>query len=128
MLPTIFATFAFCFILERLVPGWPLPHVRTWPLRVLIINFLQLGVVLVAGVTWERWFSSASLFHLSAHVSPTVGGIVAYIIATFVFYWWHRWRHEKDWLWRYFHQIHHSPQRLEVITSFYKHPDRKSVV
>ena len=122
MLPTIFATFAFCFILERLVPGWPLPHVRTWPLRVLIINFLQLGVVLVAGVTWERWFSSASLFHLSAHVSPTVGGIVAYIIATFVFYWWHRWRHETDWLWRYFHQIHHSPQRLEVITSFYKHP------
>lgn len=25
-------------------------------------------------------------------------------------------------LWRGFHQIHHSPQRLEVITSFYKHP------
>ena len=25
-------------------------------------------------------------------------------------------------LWRLFHQIHHSPQRIEVITSFYKHP------
>ncbi len=50
------------------------------------------------------------------------GGICAYFIATFVFYWWHRWRHELDVLWRLFHQIHHSPQRLEVITSFYKHP------
>jgi sterol desaturase/sphingolipid hydroxylase (fatty acid hydroxylase superfamily) len=27
-----------------------------------------------------------------------------------------------DALWLMFHQIHHSPQRIEVITSFYKHP------
>lgn len=39
-----------------------------------------------------------------------------------VFYWWHRWRHESDVLWVGFHQIHHSPQRIEAITSFYKHP------
>jgi sterol desaturase/sphingolipid hydroxylase (fatty acid hydroxylase superfamily) len=25
-------------------------------------------------------------------------------------------------LWRVFHQVHHSPQRIEIITSFYKHP------
>src|SRR5262249_29330915 len=49
-------------------------------------------------------------------------GVVAYLIATFVFYWWHRWRHEVPLLWRLFHQIHHSPRRIEVITSFYKHP------
>lgn len=122
MLTTIFAVFAFCFLLERLVPGWQLPKVRTWPLRVLLINGVQLGVVLLAGVTWERWLSSASVFHLSDHVSPAVGGMIAYFIATFVFYWWHRSRHEYQFLWRGFHQIHHSPQRLEVITSFYKHP------
>jgi sterol desaturase/sphingolipid hydroxylase (fatty acid hydroxylase superfamily) len=122
MLPTIFAAFAFCFILERLTPGWSLPHVRSWPWRVLIVNGIQLGVVLLAGFTWERWLSSISLFHLSRHVSPLAGGLIAYFIATFVFYWWHRWRHESNLLWRGFHQIHHSPKRLEVITSFYKHP------
>ena len=122
MFITILGVFAACFILERLFPGWPLPHVRTWPLRVLLINGIQLGIVLLAGVTWEVWLSSASIFHLSEHLSPTVGGLIAYFIATFVFYWWHRWRHEHDILWRLFHQIHHSPQRLEVITSFYKHP------
>ena len=42
--------------------------------------------------------------------------------AGYVCYWWRRWRHESSLLWRIFHQIHHSPQRLEVITSFYKHP------
>lgn len=122
MLTTIIAVFAFCLVLERVVPGWSLPQVRTWPLRVLLINGVQLSVILLAGATWERWLSSASVFHLSAHVSPAVGGLIAYFVATFVFYWWHRWRHEYSFLWRGFHQIHHSPQRLEVITSFYKHP------
>lgn len=121
VLPLILCVFAFCFVLERLAPGWRLPQVRTWPLRVLAVNALQLGVVLLAGVSWERWLAGASVFEL-ARLPPLVGGATAYFIATFVFYWWHRWRHESPLLWRLFHQIHHSPQRIEVITSFYKHP------
>ena len=127
MLPTIFAAFVFCFLLERARPGWRLPAVRGWWWRVLAINGAQLAIVVVAGFTWERWAARASLLHLSAHVGPALGGLIAYFIATFVFYWWHRARHESDVLWRFFHQIHHSPQRLEVITSFYKHPIEMAV-
>ena len=127
MLPTIFAAFVFCFLLERARPGWRLPAVRGWWWRVLAINGAQLAIVVVAGFTWERWAARASLLHLSEHVGPALGGLIAYFIATFVFYWWHRARHESDLLWRFFHQIHHSPQRLEVITSFYKHPIEMTV-
>ncbi|RKP48201.1 sterol desaturase family protein [Trinickia fusca] len=122
MIAIAFLVIACCFLVERLIPGWPLPKVRHWPARVLLINGIQIAVVLLAGVSWERWLASWSLFHLSRHVPPVVGAVLAYFVATFVFYWWHRWRHESDLLWRVFHQIHHSPQRLEVITSFYKHP------
>jgi sterol desaturase/sphingolipid hydroxylase (fatty acid hydroxylase superfamily) len=122
MIIYLLGVFVFCFVLERVIPGWPLPHVRTWPTRVVAVNLVQIAIVLLAGVTWEKWLSSASLFKLESHVSPAVGGLIAYFIATFIFYWWHRWRHESDVLWKMFHQIHHSPQRLEVITSFYKHP------
>jgi sterol desaturase/sphingolipid hydroxylase (fatty acid hydroxylase superfamily) len=122
MLPFILAAFAFCFVLERSIPGWTLPKVATWSVRVLVVNLIQLGVVLLAGLTWERWLSSWSVLELSSHVGPLLGGFIAYFVATFIFYWWHRWRHEVDFLWLGFHQIHHSPQRLEVITSFYKHP------
>ena len=122
MLGWIIAAFVFCFVLERAAPGWTLPKVRTWPLRVLAINAVQLGIVLLAGLSWERWCRGHALLDLGDHIGPTAGGALAYFIATFVFYWWHRWRHESGWLWRHFHQIHHSPQRLEVITSFYKHP------
>jgi sterol desaturase/sphingolipid hydroxylase (fatty acid hydroxylase superfamily) len=118
----IFIVFGFCFLIERLKPGWKLPEVPTWTIRVLAINFVQLGVVIVAGYSWEIWLAKVSLFQLSDYVNPFFGGLIAYFIATFIFYWWHRWRHQYDFLWTRFHQIHHSAQRLEVITSFYKHP------
>ncbi|MGZ7030864.1 MAG: sterol desaturase family protein [Thermoanaerobaculia bacterium] len=122
MLVPILVIFAACFLLERLTPGWKLPAVETWPIRVILVNAAQLGVVLLAGLTWERWLSSRSVFHLRDTLTGWPGGLLAYFIATFVFYWWHRARHESDVLWRLFHQVHHSPQRIEVITSFYKHP------
>ncbi|WP_211829389.1 sterol desaturase family protein [Kistimonas asteriae] len=122
MLIELIIIMAGCLLIERLFVGWKLPEIKTWPVRVLILNAVQLGVVLLAGVTWEAWLSSWSIFRLSHYVSPAVGGVIAYFIATFVFYWWHRWRHESDFLWVTFHQIHHSPRRLEVLTSFYKHP------
>ena len=61
MLSIILSVFVFCFVLERIIPGWRLPKVRTWPLRVLVINAVQLGVVLLAGVTWERGRKSTRL-------------------------------------------------------------------
>ena len=54
-----------------------LPAVRTWPVRVVLVNLVQLSVVLLAGMTWERWLSSRSVFELSQHVSPLAGGMIA---------------------------------------------------
>ena len=73
MLAHLFAVAIGCFCLEKLLPGWRLPAVRTWPVRVVLVNLVQLGVVLLAGVTWERWLSSRSVFELSQHVSPLAG-------------------------------------------------------
>ena len=122
LLIIIVAIFGVCFVVERLAPGWKLPPVPTWTLRVLSVNFIQLGVVILAGLTWEKWLLAHSLFHLSEHMGPLTGGVLAYFLATFLSYWWHRWRHSVNFLWTHFHQVHHSAQRVEVITTFYKHP------
>jgi hypothetical protein len=82
----IFIVFGGCFIFERLKPGWKLPDVPTWTIRVLAVNFVQLGVVTLAGFTWEKWLSKFSIFNLSDYVNPFLGGIIAYFIATFIFY------------------------------------------
>ena len=124
MLPFIFAAFVFCFVLERARPGWRLPaRARLVVARPRHQRRAARRSSSSPASRWERWASHASLLHLSRpRRRRRAGGLIAYFIATFIFYWWHRARHESDLLWRLFHQIHHSPQRLEVITSFYKHP------
>jgi len=76
MVATTLSIFAFCLILERIFCGWKLPTVKTWHLRVIIINVIQLGVVTLAGLSWEKWLSSFSLFHLSLYVNPWPGGFI----------------------------------------------------
>lgn len=118
----IFAAAAFFITLERLRPGRELPMPAGWWFRAAALNVAQLAIVIVAGLTWNRWFAGVSVARMSEHVVPVAEGAIAWFIGTFVFYWWHRARHASDWLWRVFHQVHHSPARIEAITSFYKHP------
>ena len=110
-------------LLERLFPDQQLPESPSWWLRAIGFNLAQLLAVIVGGISWDHWLQQASLFSLSAEVAePVLQGVIGYGVITFVYYWWHRFRHQSDFLWRVFHQVHHSPARIEVITSFYKHP------
>jgi sterol desaturase/sphingolipid hydroxylase (fatty acid hydroxylase superfamily) len=108
--------------LERLRPGWTLPRAPSWLPRAIAANAAQLGVVVIAGLTWDRWLRARSLVHLGDHLGPWSSGAIAYVVSTFVYYWWHRARHASRLLWLGFHQLHHSPERIEILTSFYKHP------
>lgn len=117
----VFAAALAMLAIERLAPGRHWPEVRGWWPRALALNAVQVGAVWLAGVTWDGWF--ARLRPWSADGLGRLGGALAgYLAITFVYYWWHRWRHEVPWLWRWLHQVHHSPQRIEIVTSFYKHP------
>jgi len=110
----------FFILLERVIPDQNLPEVKGWWTRVIIINAFQLGVLYLGSISWDIWLQKFSVFNLN--LNPILGGFIAYLITTFVFYWWHRWRHTINLFWLLFHQVHHSPQRIETITSFYKHP------
>ncbi|MEO1174873.1 MAG: sterol desaturase family protein, partial [Myxococcota bacterium] len=107
--------------LERVFPDRDLPPVPGWWVRCIGFNVLQALVVLGGGALWDHGFRTLSVFDLQ-HLPVLGQGAVGYLIATFVFYVWHRARHEVRPLWRLFHQMHHSPTRLETLTSFYKHP------
>lgn len=121
MLYPIIAVGIFLIVLERIIPDQKLPHVDGCWMRVVIINILQLGVVFLATFTWDKWFLDWRFFELLV-LPDFLGGFLSYLGVTFVFYWWHRFRHDINFFWLAFHQIHHSPSRIETITSFYKHP------
>ncbi len=113
---------AVLMIVTELLAGarrWP--AVASWWARAVMLNAVQVAVALVAGWSWESTMSGWRPWSLEA--LPVWGQVaLGYVAITFVYYWWHRWRHEVRWLWRGLHQLHHSPSRIEIVTSFYKHP------
>jgi sterol desaturase/sphingolipid hydroxylase (fatty acid hydroxylase superfamily) len=122
LIPLIVASVAVgMMIFEAARPGRSWPQVAGWWLRAALLNGIEVGSVYLAGVTWDRWFAEYRPWSADG-LGVAGGALVGYLAITFFYYWWHRWRHQSDFLWRWFHQVHHSPQRIEVITSFYKHP------
>jgi sterol desaturase/sphingolipid hydroxylase (fatty acid hydroxylase superfamily) len=115
------------FVIERCWPAAALPRVRAWWPRVVLVNLVQVGVLMVAGATWDRWLQGVSVISLREAWGQSPGGLLAqgsfaYFVSTLIYYGWHRVRHESRWFWRLCHQLHHSPARIELVTSFYKHP------
>jgi sterol desaturase/sphingolipid hydroxylase (fatty acid hydroxylase superfamily) len=122
-LPTIITIFATLFFLlfERIKPGRILPKIKNWYYMALMINVIQLIITLLTARLWIEIFGEISLFKIRNWQSEILQGFFGWLIGTFFFYWWHRVRHMKG-FWLIFHQLHHSPSRIEAVTSFYKHP------
>lgn len=122
-LPSILVVVITCLFLalERLAPGRELPHCRGWYGRALLVNGFQLLITLATAHVWVGLLGDVSIFKLSEWDMPVAEGLVGWLVGSFFFYWWHRIRH-ADGFWLIFHQLHHSPSRIEALTSFYKHP------
>jgi sterol desaturase/sphingolipid hydroxylase (fatty acid hydroxylase superfamily) len=109
------------FAIERIRPDRELPHSRGWYGRAIAINVAQLALIGLGGLTWNRYFRDHASLRWGNWSTPVDEGFIYWIAGTFAFYWWHRLRHAKG-FWLTFHQVHHSPSRIEVLRSFYKHP------
>jgi sterol desaturase/sphingolipid hydroxylase (fatty acid hydroxylase superfamily) len=108
--------------IERAVPGRRWPTVAGWWTRAILLNLFQAATAYLLAPLWDQWLAGSRIWHGSERFGLWGGALFGYLVVTFIYYWWHRFRHEVPFLWRHLHQVHHSPQRLEIITSFYKHP------
>jgi len=117
----VLAAMVAMMLVERWRPASALPKVRGWWARAFGASAVQATIVVFAAPLWDPWIQAHPLFDLR-DLDPWLGALVGYLAITFVYYFWHRARHEVPLLWRAFHQLHHSPERIEVVASFYKHP------
>jgi sterol desaturase/sphingolipid hydroxylase (fatty acid hydroxylase superfamily) len=109
-------------VLERLYPAHPQKSSWRWVLGALAVSALCIPVAMLGQETWIPYFREHRLSDALQGLHPLAGGFVGFVTFQFFLYWWHRAKHTNDFLWRLGHQVHHSPRRIEVLTTYYGHP------
>jgi sterol desaturase/sphingolipid hydroxylase (fatty acid hydroxylase superfamily) len=122
LFPLLFpATYLFLLLIERFLPGRPQPEVRRWVGKGVL--FFAVSGLINANVprAVASLMRGRSLLHLG--FLGTSGGTAAAIVAsTLVAYLVHRTTHRSMFLWRWFHQMHHSAERVDIAGFSYSHP------
>lgn len=94
---------------------------RGWRWRAAAVSLAVFGVSLAVGRAWGAVLPAWSLVDGAA--LGTWGGAAAGILVyEFLHYWYHRFAHEWNWLWRLGHQMHHSAESIDAFGAYYLHP------
>lgn len=114
--------FFFAFIAyDTLWPARDYPSVDRWVLKGIVAFLVYAGLSTALPFVWDAWLGEHRL--IDATGLGTWGGAAAGFLAVEGFmYGWHRLMHNNDFLWRWFHQMHHSAERVDVAGAFYFSP------
>jgi sterol desaturase/sphingolipid hydroxylase (fatty acid hydroxylase superfamily) len=115
-------TYAFFLVTEKLWPAREFPSRTGWQWlgAGFLLLMMTVGTLLPLALPVD-WLASHRL--MDGTRLGVVGGTVAgYVVLEGVIYGWHRSVHTFDFMWRGFHQIHHSPNRVDVPGSMIFHP------
>lgn len=118
---TIFALYGALLLLEAVFPGRPLPRMPGWRLRASVVFLCYFFLSSYLPLVWGESLARYQLFDLGS-VHPLAGAAVGVLVFEFFVYVWHRAMHHSHWLWRGFHQMHHSAERVDAIGAFYFSP------
>ncbi|AKA36105.1 sterol desaturase family protein [Flagellimonas lutaonensis] len=109
------------WVWESVAPAKPLPKMKYWKLRGIIFFFFNFTLASILPLVVDNHLANYQLLDLSAF-NPVLGAIVGVTIYQGILYFWHRAIHRYNVLWRFFHQMHHSPERLDIPSAFYTGP------
>jgi len=117
----ILGIYAALMIWEALFPARVLPHVKGWKLRGLTAFVIFFFMSSYIPLLIDPYVSPLSIFDLSG-LGAVAGGLLGVVIYDFGMYFWHFALHRNNFLWRTFHQMHHSAERLDTYGAFYFSP------
>ena len=115
-------TYAFFAITERIRPARSFPPRKGWQWMgaafLVLIAATGAVVPLLIPEDWlaaHRWLDGTGL-------GVAGGAIVGYFVLSGLSFAYHRTTHNVSFLWRGLHQLHHSPQRVDIPGSVLFHP------
>ena len=117
----VFAVYGALMLWEAAAPARRLPAVRLWRLRGLATFALYFMLSSYLPLLWSERLAGWQLLDLGGF--GTAGGALAGVLLYEAgVYAWHRTMHASPTLWRLFHQMHHSAERIDTYGAFWAHP------
>jgi sterol desaturase/sphingolipid hydroxylase (fatty acid hydroxylase superfamily) len=117
----ILAMYGLLMAWEAIAPGRKLPAVKYSKLRGLVAFVFYFYLASYLPLLWDTYLVSLQLFDLTG-LGTLAGGLVGILLYEFGVYVWHRAMHKNDKLWKVFHQMHHSSERIDTYSAFYFSP------
>ena len=113
--------FAGLALLELVSRGRTFPAVTNWRLKGAAFMLLYFALATYAPLFWDGWLGEHRLFAADALPlwAQILGGFLALELGIYA---WHRTMHNTPVLWRWFHQMHHSAERVDIWGAFYFSP------
>lgn len=114
----VIAIFFGLMFWEELFPARKLPKAKFWKLRGIASFSVYFYLSSYLPMFTDPFLVEYQLFDLTG-IGTFWGFLVGLFVYEFGLYVWHRSMHKSDFLWRVFHQMHHSAERLDVTGAFY---------
>lgn len=117
----VIGLYAALLLWEALAPARKLSHIKGWRVRGLIAFAAFFYLSSYLPLLWGEHLARYQLFDLSGlgTLGGAAVGVLLYELGVYV---WHRAMHRFEGLWRTFHQLHHSAERLDTFGAFYFSP------
>lgn len=117
----VFVMYGGLMIWEAFFPATKLPQIKFWKLRGLTAFLFFFFLSSYLPIIWDNYLVNYQIFDLTS-LGTFGGAIVGILIYELGVYVWHRGMHKSDTLWKVFHQMHHSAERLDSYGAFYFSP------
>jgi sterol desaturase/sphingolipid hydroxylase (fatty acid hydroxylase superfamily) len=117
----ILGIYALLMIWEAVFPARSLPYVKGWKMRGLAAFVVFFFMSSYLPLFIEPHIEAFKIFDLSG-LGAVTGGIIGVVLYDFGMYLWHYSLHRNNFLWKTFHQMHHSAERLDTYGAFYFSP------
>lgn len=106
---------------EAFFPARKLPKIKFWRLKGFVAFTLFFFLSSYLPMIWDTYLVEYQLFDLTL-LGTAWGAVVGVLLYEFGVYVWHRSMHKSDRLWKVFHQMHHSAERIDSYGAFYFSP------
>lgn len=118
---TVFALYGLLIIMEWVLPARSLPRVKQWRLRGITAFMLFFFLSSYLPLLWSEHLAVYQVFDLTA-LGTWGGALAGLLVYEAGVYIWHRSMHGSTFLWRSFHQMHHSAERVDTFGAFWFSP------